>query len=91
MPTKFFPKILLMPVLPPIDESTCASNVVGIFMNFIPLLKILAANADTSPIIPPPNEIIQSFLLKFFLNKTSKILSILLKFLFLSLDLNMNV
>jgi len=56
------PYFELIPVLPPIDESTCASKVVGIFMNFIPLLKILAAKLETSPVIPPPIDIKQSFL-----------------------------
>jgi len=53
---------VFIPVLPPIEESTCANKVVGIFTNFIPLLKILAANAETSPVTPPPIEIRQSFL-----------------------------
>ena len=60
-----------MPVLPPIDESTWDNNVVGILINFIPLLKVLDAKPATSPIIPPPNEIIQSSLLNLFLNKIS--------------------
>ena len=53
---------MLIPVLPPIDESTCAKSVVGIFINLIPLLKILEANPETSPTIPPPIDIKQSFL-----------------------------
>ena len=51
-----------MPVFPPIDESTCANNVVGTLMNCIPLLKILDANPEISPTIPPPIDIKQSFL-----------------------------
>ena len=51
-----------MPVFPPIEESTCANNVVGMLTNLIPLLKILDAKPDTSPVIPPPIEIKQSFL-----------------------------
>ena len=35
-------------------------------INFIPLLKILAANPLTSPVIPPPTEIKQSSLENFF-------------------------
>ena len=54
--------------------STWAKSVVGIFTNFIPLLKILAANPATSPVIPPPIDIKQSFLLKLFFNRTSSIL-----------------
>jgi len=32
------------------------------FINFIPLLKILAAKLATSPVIPPPIDIKQSLL-----------------------------
>ena len=62
-------------------------KVVGIFINFNPLLKILAANPDTSPVIPPPKDIIQSFLLKLNLNSLFKIKFTLFKFLFFSLAL----
>ena len=51
-----------------------------------PLLNILAAYADISPIIPPPIEIKQSLLLKLFFNKISIILSTLFCDLFFSLD-----
>ena len=51
-----------MPVLPPIEESTCANKVVGILTNLIPLLKMLAAKLEISPVIPPPIDIKQSFL-----------------------------
>ena len=37
-PIKFLPYLLLTPDLPPIDESTCAKRVVGIFINLSPLL-----------------------------------------------------
>ena len=43
--------------LPPIDESTCDNKVVGILINLIPRLKILAAKPTTSPVIPPPKAI----------------------------------
>ena len=55
-----------MPVLPPTEESTCANKVVGMFINFIPLLNKLAANPPVSPVIPPPTVRRQSFLLKLF-------------------------
>jgi len=45
--------------------------------NFNPLLKILAAKPDTSPVIPPPMEIKLSLRLKFLLKRIVKILSIL--------------
>ena len=86
MPTRFLPYLLFIPVFPPIEESTCDSKVVGILINFNPLLKILAAKPDTSPVIPPPMEIIQSFLLKFLHSSMDKILSILFWFLFFSLE-----
>ena len=73
--------------MPPIDESTCDKSVVGIFINFNPLLKILAAKPETSPVIPPPNEMIESFLLKLFLKSLFKIIFIFFKFLFFSLAL----
>ena len=66
---RFFPYLVLTPVLPPIDESTCDNKVVGILMNCKPLLNWLAANPLISPIIPPPTAIKQSCLEKFFCNK----------------------
>ena len=53
----------------------------------MPLLKILAANPEVSPVIPPPTDIKQSFLLKFSFNSLSKILFTLAWFLFNSLEL----
>jgi hypothetical protein len=50
---------------------------VGILINLIPLLKILDAKPETSPVIPPPIEIRQSFLLKFWLKSIDKILFML--------------
>ena len=38
-----------------------------------PLLNKLAAKPDMSPVIPPPNEIKQSVLEKFFLSKILRI------------------
>ena len=43
----------------------------GIFTKFIPLLKILDAKLLTSPVMPPPIDIIQSSLEKFLFNKIS--------------------
>ena len=79
--------MLFIPVLPPIEESTCDNKVVGILINFNPLLNILAAKPDTSPVIPPPTEMTQSFLLKFLLSRIDKILLTLFWFLFFSLEL----
>ena len=73
---------MFTPVLPPIDESTCESSVVGIFTNFKPRLKVLAAKPDTSPVIPPPIEIKQSFLLKLFFKRIDVISLTLFRFLF---------
>ena len=47
----------------------------GILINCKPLLKILAANPPTSPVIPPPILIKQSCLEKLFFNKMFKILA----------------
>ena len=81
------PYFELIPVLPPIDESTCASKVVGIFMNFIPLLKILAVKLETSPVIPPPIDIKQSFLWKLFFKSISNNLFAVFWLLLISLEL----
>ena len=62
-----------MPVLPPIEESTCDKRVVGILINLIPLLKRLAVKPPTSPVIPPPIDIKQSSLEKFLINKVLSI------------------
>ena len=78
---------MLTPVLPPIEESTCDKRVVGILMNFNPLLNRLAEKPLISPVIPPPMDITQSSLEKFLLSRISKILFTLFKFLFISLAL----
>ena len=62
---------MLTPVLPPIEESTCDKRVVGILMNFNPLLNRLAEKPLISPVIPPPMDITQSSLEKFLLTRTS--------------------
>ena len=67
-PIKFFPYLLLKPVFPPIEESTCDKRVEGMLINFKPLLNILAAKPEISPAIPPPIQIIASFLVKLFFN-----------------------
>ena len=64
---------MFIPVLPPMEESTCDNSVVGMLMNFIPRLKRLAANPTISPVIPPPIAIKQSCRVKLFFNKISKI------------------
>ena len=53
-------------------------------INFKPLLNKLAAKPAVSPVIPPPIEITQSSLEKFFFNKIFKIIFILLKLLLIS-------
>ena len=49
-------------------------SVVGTLINFKPLLNRLAAKLLISPVIPPPIEIKQSSLEKFFFKRISKIL-----------------
>ena len=65
------PLFELTPVLPPTDESTCASSVDGKLIKLTPLFKMLATNPAKSPIIPPPAATIVSFLLKLFFNNFS--------------------
>lgn len=54
-PTRFFPAGVSIAVLPPIDESTMANNVVGTWTNLIPLMYVAATNPIISPITPPPS------------------------------------
>ncbi len=49
---------------------------------------MLAAKPTTSPVIPPPREIIQSFLVKLLANNILIILLTEFKFLFFSLESN---
>ena len=44
-----------MPVLPPTEESTCASSEVGIWMKFMPRRTMPAAKPARSPMTPPPS------------------------------------
>ena len=53
-----------MPVLPPIDESTCAKRVVGTCTKSIPLIYEEATYPAKSPITPPPIAIISDFLVR---------------------------
>ena len=78
---------MFTPVFPPIDESTWDNKVVGMLTNFKPLLNRLAAKPLTSPVIPPPIDIKQSFLEKFLFNKILRILLTLCVFLFSSFAL----
>ena len=56
-PTKFFPCLTFIAVLPPTEESTCARSVVGIWIKSIPLNIIELMNPARSPITPPPSAI----------------------------------
>ena len=69
LPIKFLPLLWLIPDLPPIDESTCASRVVGICIRLTPLRKVSEANPTKSPITPPPKAMIVKSLLSLFLIK----------------------
>ena len=44
-----------MAVLPPIDESTIDSNVVGTWTNRTPLMNVAATYPIMSPMTPPPS------------------------------------
>ena len=61
------------------------------FMSFKPLFVRLATKAERSPKTPPPKEIIQSDLLKLLLKSFSIIRFATLKFLFFSLEDNLNI
>ena len=50
----FLPSGWLMAVLPPTDESTCASSVVGTCTKGTPRMKQAAAKPAMSPTTPPP-------------------------------------
>ena len=51
-PIRFLPRVWLRPVLPPIDESTAASSVVGTEMKRTPRKYVAATNPIASPIVP---------------------------------------
>ncbi len=53
-PSRFLPRPVLIPVLPPTPESTCASSVVGNCTNGSPRNAVAAANPARSPTTPPP-------------------------------------
>jgi len=50
----------LMPVLPPTDESTCASSEVGTCTKSTPRRRIAAAKPARSPTTPPPSAMTRS-------------------------------
>ena len=54
VPTRFFPWGRSMAILPPIDESSMESSVVGASTRGIPRTYVEATNPATSPITPPP-------------------------------------
>ena len=54
-PIMFLPSGWLIAVLPPTDESTCASSVVGNCTCGTPRMKQAAANPAMSPTTPPPS------------------------------------
>ena len=57
LPIKFLPSEWLIPDLPPTEESTWASRVVGIFIKLTPLRNVSAEKLAKSPITPPPKAI----------------------------------
>ena len=59
----------MIPVLLPIDESTCERRVVGILTKGIPLKKVEEIKPAKSPTTPPPNAKMQSDLEKLFLQR----------------------
>ncbi len=81
---RFLPYFVFTPVFPPIDESTCESKVVGIFMKLTPLCIIAATKPAKSPMTPPPNAIIVSDLSNFSDKRSSITLDAILRSLFFS-------
>jgi len=59
-PTRFLPAGRLTPVLPPTEESTIASSVVGIWMKSMPRIQQAALKPARSPTTPPPSAITQA-------------------------------
>ena len=53
-PISFFSPPKFIPVFPPTDASTIESSVVGMFINFTPLLNVDAAKPPRSVTMPPP-------------------------------------
>ena len=87
---RFLPWLELTPVFPPMDASTWANKVVGMLINFIPLLVRLETKADRSPKIPPPNASTQSDLLKLFFKSCSIILFATIRLFVFSFADNLN-
>ncbi len=54
-PIRFLPSGELMPVLPPTEESTCASRLVGTCTKSTPRRSAAAAKPARSPTTPPPS------------------------------------
>ncbi len=59
-PSRFLPCGELMPVLPPTEESTCASSEVGTCTKSTPRRRIAAAKPARSPTTPPPSAMTRS-------------------------------
>ncbi len=55
VPTRFLPAVRFTPVLPPTDESTIESSVVGACTSVTPRMYVEAANPARSPTTPPPS------------------------------------
>ena len=69
LPIKFLPSEWLIPDLPPTEESTWASRVVGICIKLTPLRNVSAEKLAKSPITPPPKAImVKSLPYLFFIN-----------------------
>ncbi len=62
VPTRFLALLVFTAVFPPILESTCANNVVGICKKSMPRIYVEATKPARSPITPPPRAMIPSLL-----------------------------
>ena len=80
-PARFLPELRFTAVLPPTDESTMASRVVGTCIKQIPLKNTDAAKPAVSPTTPPPRATIASLrVISFSPRKLSILVSVCMDF-----------
>ena len=66
VPKRFLPALRFTPVFPPIELSSMAINVVGIWMIGMPRMNVDATNPAVSPTTPPPSAMTHEDLSKSF-------------------------
>ena len=83
-PISFLTPLKLIPVLPPTEASTIDNRVVGILINFSPLLNVDEAIPPMSVTIPPPKFIRQEWRVAPLVDNSSQMKLKVLRFLLLS-------